>query len=83
MKYTLVYTARAVSDVRSFDAVVRKKLSKKLLGLAHDPKRKSKKLSDPKLGTYRYRIGDYRIIFDVVGQKIVVLRIGHRKDIDR
>ncbi|MCK4791223.1 MAG: type II toxin-antitoxin system RelE/ParE family toxin [Desulfobacteraceae bacterium] len=41
------------------------------------------KLFDPALGTYRFRIGDYRVIFDIEGEEIVVLRVGHRKDIYR
>jgi len=36
---------------------------------------------DPALGSYRLRIGDYRVIFDIIGNDIVVLRIGHRKEI--
>jgi mRNA interferase RelE/StbE len=27
------------------------------------------------------RIGDYRVIFDIDGENIVILRIGHRRDI--
>jgi len=41
------------------------------------------KLTDPALGTYRFRIGDYRVIFDIEEKEIVVLRVGHRKDIYR
>ncbi|MEA3506785.1 MAG: type II toxin-antitoxin system RelE/ParE family toxin [Elusimicrobiota bacterium] len=33
------------------------------------------------MGTYRYRIGDYRIIFDIEDKKAVVLRIMYRKDV--
>lgn len=32
-------------------------------------------------GCYRYRFGDYRVIYSVVNQEILILRIGHRKDI--
>ncbi|WP_456486560.1 type II toxin-antitoxin system RelE family toxin [Candidatus Alkanophaga liquidiphilum] len=35
----------------------------------------------PKIGTYRFRIGDYRIIFDIDDDNMVILRIGHRKSI--
>jgi mRNA interferase RelE/StbE len=38
---------------------------------------------DPSLGGYRFRIGDYRVIFDIEGDEIVVLRVGHRKEIYR
>ena len=30
---------------------------------------------------YRFRIGDYRVIFDHTDVAIIVLRVGHRKDI--
>ena len=33
------------------------------------------------LGSYRYRVGDYRIIFDLKNDVIVILSIGHRRDI--
>jgi len=29
------------------------------------------------------RIGDYRVIFDVEGDELVVLRVGHRREIYR
>lgn len=35
------------------------------------------------LGSYRYRVGDYRIIFDLKNEVIVILSIGHRRDIYR
>ena len=32
-------------------------------------------------GLRRYRIGDYRVIYALVGTDILVLRIAHRKDV--
>ena len=32
---------------------------------------------------YRYRIGDYRVIFDWEGTGILITRVGHRRDIYR
>jgi mRNA interferase RelE/StbE len=43
----------------------------------------AERLTNPKLGTFRFRIGNYRVIFDLEGKDIVVLRVGHRKDIYR
>jgi len=40
-------------------------------------------LTDFRLGSYRFRIGDYRVIFDVKDEYIVVLAVGHRRDIYR
>ena len=38
-------------------------------------------LHDFELGSYRFRIGDYRVTFDVEDETIVVLAVGHRRDI--
>jgi len=51
----------------------------KLKEYAEDPLKHARKLIDPRIGTYRFRIGEYRAIFDIDGENIVILRIGHRK----
>lgn len=38
-------------------------------------------LKNHKIGQYRFRIGDYRVIFDVEGDLIIILDLGHRRDI--
>ena len=44
----------------------------------------AKKLKDNRLGTYRFRIGNYRAIFDIDKKGnisiLLILRIKHRKD---
>lgn len=81
MAYKLVYTERAARDIRKLDIVVRKRLKKALETLREKPLEHSTKLIDPKIGEYRFRVGDHRAIFDVIGRDIVVLRVGHRRDI--
>jgi len=41
------------------------------------------KLASIKIGKWRIRIGNYRIRYDIEGDKVVLLRILHRKDIYR
>lgn len=43
----------------------------------------AEKLINAQYGTYRFRIGDYRVIFDLENSEIVILLIGHRRDIYR
>ena len=81
MKYRLVYTKRALRDIERLDIVVKKQISNKILLLAKDPLENAKKLISFRLGQYRWRIGNYRIIFDIEGSDIVVLRVRHRKEI--
>jgi len=41
------------------------------------------KLTSIKIGQWRIRIGDYRIRYDIEGNRVILLRILHRKDIYR
>jgi mRNA interferase RelE/StbE len=40
-------------------------------------------LKGPFAGLRRYRVGDYRVIYAILGDEVVVLRIGHRKEVYR
>ena len=41
-------------------------------------------LTNPRIGTYRFRVGDYRVVFDLEADKtIMIVDIDHRKDIYR
>lgn len=83
MKYTLVYTHRAIKDIERLDPKIKRRIGKTLLRYEGDPLKYAERLTDSRLGTYRFRIGDYRVVFDLEGDEIVVLRVGHRKNIYR
>lgn len=83
MRYKLIYTQRAERDIGRLDSKTKERIGKTLLRFVEDPLKYAEKLSDPVLGTYRFRIGDYRVIFDIEGNDIVVLRVGHRREIYR
>ena len=83
MKYRLVYTQRAERDIRGLDPGIRERLGKSLLQYSEEPLKHAEKLTDSSLGDFRFRIGDYRVIFDILGDKIIVLRVGHRREIYR
>jgi len=83
MKRQLVYTRRAIRDIKALDKAIRDRVKRGLEKLRENPSSNVEKLSNPELGTFRYRIGDYRVIFDIEGSDIVVLRVGHRKEIYR
>ena len=81
MNYNLVYTRRAEKDLKKLDSSIKSRIGNALLKLQDNPLLYSDKLSDPALGTYKFRIGDYRVIFDIEGNDVVVLRVGHRREI--
>lgn len=81
MRYELVYTQRAVKDIQKLDAQIKVRMGKTLLRYKEAPFDFAERLTEPVIGTYRFRIGDYRVIFDIDGHDIVVLRVGHRREI--
>lgn len=81
MSYRLVFTENARRDIKKLDRVAQKKLAQKLKTFQSNPLFYAKKLTSPILGQYRWRVGNYRIIFDIHGKNIIVLRVGHRKEI--
>lgn len=83
MPYTIVFTKEAVKDIEKIDTSVKKQLYKKFLYFKDldDVKVVAKKLHNHDIGEYRFRVGNFRIIFDLDKHTIIVLRIQHRKDV--
>lgn len=48
-----------------------------------DPLIYAEVLTNPKVGTYRFRVGDYRVVFDLEENIIIIVDVDHRKDIYR
>jgi mRNA interferase RelE/StbE len=83
LKYRLVYTQKAVRDIDRLDSGVKTRIGTTILRFKDNPLQYAERLTNPELGGYRFRIGDYRVIFDIEGNDIVVLRVGHRKEISK
>ena len=83
MVYKLVYTKTSAQDIQRLDTVVRKKIKKKIEVYCKNPLFFSKKLVSKEIGSYRWRIGDYRVVFDIDDKNIAILRIGRRREIYR
>ncbi len=83
MTFNVVYTKSAFKDIKKLDRVARRKIKNKIEDYLQNPKSTAKKLTNLKIGTYRWRAGNYRIVFDIVGKTIIILRVGHRREIYR
>ncbi len=81
MKY--LFTESARKDLSKLDSAAVEKIQSTLKRYLADPLKHAKKLIHFSLGTYRFRIGEYRVIFDIEGQDIIILRVGHRQSIYR
>lgn len=74
--------ALARLDARTIERILRYLHERVLL----DPRRAGKPLVGSRLGNYwRYRIDDYRVIANLQDEvlQVLVIRIGHRRDIYR
>ena len=85
MSYHIIITKQAKRDIDGLENVVKNRLGKKLKQVSQleDVKPVLRQLVNDKIGSYRLRIGDYRVLLDLDGKNIVILRIIHRKDVYR
>lgn len=80
------FGARAVRELRDCTAELRAALLRAVEALALVPRPPgAKKLSGPLAGSYRIRVRNHRVIYDVDdrGRAIIILKIGPRKSIYR
>lgn len=82
-EYRLLYTEQAARDIRAIGDLDRLRIKKALERMRLKPLYYAKKMINSALGDYRFRVGNYRIVFDVDQDAIVILRVGHRREIYR
>ena len=75
----VVFTAAATRQWLDLSADVRRRLDAKLLSFARTGQGDIKRLKG-RAGS-RLRVGDWRIIFYIEGNVIVVVAVGHRREI--
>ena len=83
-RYTVVVTEKIRKIILKLPSPVAVKIENSLLDLEEDPRPPGcKKLKGRK--AYRIRVGDYRIIYEIEDNilRIVVIDLGHRKDVYR
>lgn len=76
------YTHRAIRDLEGLPRDAQKRIAKKMRfwADARDPLKFAKRLTGYDEGEFRFRVGDYRIFFDVMRNTIFVLRIARRDE---
>ncbi|MCK5800717.1 MAG: type II toxin-antitoxin system RelE/ParE family toxin [Deltaproteobacteria bacterium] len=84
--YAIEFLPAAKKELKRLDFVVQKRIKEKILLLATDPaklKNNIKPLKGEFSGKFRLRVGNQRVIFRIIEKKvlIIVIRIGHRKEV--
>ena len=86
MAFNVLWHERAFHDLRLLDRMISGKIIKRVKNhLSLDPEKSGKPLKGILTGLYRYRWGNYRIIYviDNTENRISILHVGHRKDVYR
>jgi len=80
-----VFTGKSFKQLQKLPKSVQKRIIAKLDFYSSHPNpiRFADHLTKFDLGTYRYRVGDYRIVFDIDAENLLILLIDHRKNIYR
>ena len=79
-RYQIEYGASALADLDDLPARERAQILRKIERLEHGLRGNIKPLHNAE-AAYRLRMGDYRILFDVEDNVIVIRKIGNRKDV--
>jgi len=84
-KYTLLYKRPAVKAIRKLSPQIQRRIKLKLEWFIAqpDPLVFAEPLTKPVDAQYRFRVGTYRILFDIEGDNIVILLVQHRKNVYR
>jgi len=89
MIYKIVYAKNAINQLNKLPKLLRKRITNKLYFYSKqdNPLVFARKLTVTVSGEYRFRIGEYRAIFDIDKQGninvLYILVVRHRKDIYR
>lgn len=77
------FTPQARNDLKKISSDIRERILRKLAyyQTVPNPLVLAERLVNYRVGEYRFRIGDYRVVFDVKMDKIFILKIGHRREI--
>lgn len=82
---TYSFKPPALKQLEKLSKNVQKRIIKKLDFYCSQkaPLEFAEHLIDKRLGSYRFRIGEYRVVFDVDGNQIIIILVGHRREIYR
>jgi len=86
MNYRVEFSGTALKELKKLDRYTASMILgwvRKNLEGCKDPRQHGKSLTANRSGQWRYRVGDYRLLAEIQDERIIilVLHIGHRRDI--
>jgi mRNA interferase RelE/StbE len=87
MRTGVIYTKKAKKDLKKLDKKDSFNIASKIefYSKQKNPLKYAKKLKLPLDDLYRFKVGDYRVVFETDSKGkiflLIILKVGHRKDI--
>ncbi len=83
--YQIEFKPAALKQLKKLPKDMIPKIAEKINALATNPRPDGIKKLIRSEAHYRLRVGDYRVIYSVIDDRLIieVIRIGHRKDVYR
>lgn len=84
-RYRLLFKPSAERGFLALPKDIQKRLDKCLLSLQDNPRAPGVKALTGEPGVFRLRVGDYRVLYEVHDNELIVLvlKVGHRRDVYR
>ena len=79
MKYDIEFKPRAVKDLKNFSSRIQTRILARIEEMSDNLSGDVKCLADS-TPEYRLRVGEYRVLFEIERNEIVIYRIRHRRE---
>ncbi len=83
MPYTFTFTNKAKKEFLKLESNVQRLIRIKLTTLKNQPDlvQKTKTVQDLLPATHRLRISNYRLLINFEKEKVIIYRVGHRREV--
>jgi mRNA interferase RelE/StbE len=83
--YSIEFSRTAERQLKKLRRDDQRSVAKAILALANDPRPPGSRKLTGYDDVFRIRVGRYRVLYSIAGRKlvIIILKIGHRKDVYR
>lgn len=85
MAFQVIMSPRAKREYKHLDDLIASRIDKALRQMQQNPFTHATKKLETEEDSFRYRVGDYRILFEYFSEthEIIVFRIAHRREVYR
>ena len=78
--FKIEWKENSIRNLEKLESSISRRIVKKVNELEQEPFSKDiKKIKGEEI--FRLRVGDYRVLFEFEGEIIIILKVGHRKNI--